>query len=233
MNEKNISFSTPMVQAIRDGRKVVTRRIVKFNDSACQHMDRVEFTNGEWHWFSNDSEDAIPTESIRCPYGSVGTILRVREAAWLWCEKVPDGNTPKGRPKFRYSPIQGERPVIYVANGDGIHKPTDRFRSCVPTQRFGYRLKIPRFLPSYAVCARLRITGIRVERLQEITEEQANREGAVPDYNPMKEPSSIKNTFAIHESTYRQGFENIWKSIHGTDSWATNPWVWVIQFEPA
>lgn len=67
-------------------------------------------------------------------------------------------------------------------------------------------------------CITLEITGVRVERLQDISEEDAKAEGAPRAVNDIGDG-------------YRAGFAFIWRAIKGADSWASNPWVWVIEFK--
>lgn len=73
-------------------------------------------------------------------------------------------------------------------------------------------------MPKHAARIWLEVTGVRVERLQQITEEDAKAEGA-----PMK------NSPAAHLTSYRRGFQELWESTGG--DWAMNPWVWVIDFK--
>ncbi|MPN12300.1 hypothetical protein SDC9_159616 [bioreactor metagenome] len=73
-------------------------------------------------------------------------------------------------------------------------------------------------MPKWAARIWLEVTGVRVERLQQITEEDAKAEGA-----PMK------NSPAAHLTGYRRGFQELWESTDG--DWAANPWVWVIDFK--
>jgi hypothetical protein len=93
----------------------------------------------------------------------------------------------------------------------------------------------PDYIPPYAIKRRpsifmkramsritLEVTGVRVERLQDISEADARSEGvAMPDGAPTP-PDGW---------SYRQEFEHLWESINGPDSWAANPWVWVIEFK--
>jgi hypothetical protein len=76
-------------------------------------------------------------------------------------------------------------------------------------------------MPRTACRIVLEITGVRVERLQDITEEDAKAEGAAP------------STHAItpQEAVYRVGFLNLWCSLYGEKSWQANPWCWVIEFK--
>lgn len=77
------------------------------------------------------------------------------------------------------------------------------------------------FMPRWASRITLEITGVRVERLNEISDFDAFQEG-VKD-----EPGTITGPYC---RSFVQGFKNIWESINGPGSWDENPWVWVIEF---
>lgn len=98
-------------------------------------------------------------------------------------------------------------------------------------------------LPRWLSRTTLEITGVRVERLQAISEADAISEGAErndsPGNNPEWEPDWGYRTRCIHypngcecfpHYTAKEWFEDVWKSINGEGSWAANPWVWVIEF---
>ncbi len=67
----------------------------------------------------------------------------------------------------------------------------------------------------------LEITGIRVERLQDISDTDCMAEGITDMSFPMRPGLSVP----------RHNYADLWESIHGPDSWDTNPWVWVIEFK--
>ena len=91
-------------------------------------------------------------------------------------------------------------------------------------------------MPREAARIFLRVTGVRVERLQEITESGAKAEGAVKSY-PYTDPETGETAFMLDEKgTYLSGFSQLWDStIKPKDlaayGWDANPWVWVIEFE--
>jgi hypothetical protein len=79
-------------------------------------------------------------------------------------------------------------------------------------------------MPRWASRLTLRITDVRVQRLQEISEADARAEGA---------PLELRLLDSVRlgaTASHTGGFERLWESIHGPDSWAANPWVWVIEF---
>jgi hypothetical protein len=75
-------------------------------------------------------------------------------------------------------------------------------------------------MPRWACRTVVELTDVRVERVQEISEDDAKAEGCKPHY-----PSGVDGRI------YRRPFECIWESINGKDSWELNPWVWVLEFK--
>lgn len=118
------------------------------------------------------------------------------------------------RESFYTTPCKSEV-LGYSADGDHPHGATYRH---LPS------IHMPRALSRIV----LEITGVRVERLQDISEEDARAEGV----ESMRVRSVYPSSAAAGVFRYREGFERVWKSIHGADSWVANPWVRVIEFKP-
>ncbi|WP_293000080.1 hypothetical protein [Nevskia sp.] len=192
-----ISFNGTNIVAIDEGRKTQTRRIAK------------EFAG-------RDDLDAIlrrfPDQN-GCPFGEPGDLLYVKEDAFMWCERRPNGTTPTGRPKWLYVPMR-DAPIHYAADGP---KPTTSIVSPDTGNAWGWRHKVARFMPRWASRTTLRLTAVRIERLQKITERDAVAEGCgSPVTRDCKVPKFIR----------------LWESLHGLSSWPENPHVWVLTFKP-
>lgn len=208
MKERPIIFSGPMIPPILADTKTQTRRIVKPRADRdfgprCRlqpHEIAGEINAGDWR---------------NSAYGAPGDRLRVKESAWMWCERRPNGLTKTGRPRWQYVPLRSA-PVHYAA--DWPWPPTVAVVSPDTGNTWGWRLKIARFLPAWASRITLEITDVRVERVQEIGEHDAIAEGV---------SGWVKDERC---ETARDGFRVLWKSLHGDGSWAANPWVWVIGF---
>lgn len=129
-----------------------------------------------------------------CPYGRPGDRLWVRET---------------------WKHIEGG--AIYDASGGTIDAfdPETIYRADRPN-RYGPWMS-PIHMPRWASRITLEITDVRVERLQDISEDDAYAEGV-----KHSEHGGI---------TARDGFQRLWESINGAGSWDTNPWVWVIEFK--
>lgn len=219
MKERPILFSAPMVRAILEGRKTQTRRIVKF-DVAPNSPHILDFyRNGQWRG-ALDATTRKGNALQLCPYGVPGDLLNVKESAWMWCERVPNGVTRTGRPKWHYVPMR-VAPVHYAAKRP--KKPGTDIVSPDTGNQWGWRLKIGRFLPAWASRITLRITDVRVERLQDISEADAMAEGV-----PFTDlPQGRSKPDPLH----RAQFADLWESINGPESWRANPWVWAVSFE--
>lgn len=234
-----ILFSGQMIRAILEGRKTVTRRIVKGgqlpreNPGEPDPMFRwsaVGQHDPRWGFMVTGATEAECAHELArlgvCPYGRPGDHLRVKEAAWMWCERQPNGLTPTGRQKWHYVPMR-EAPVIYAA--DHPDKPQTSIVSPDTGNQWGWRLKIGRFLPAWAVRIELEVTAITVERLNGITEEQAVAEGAIAE--PCDHARQSCSDIGCWGATARGAFGYLWETINDAGSWAANPWVWVIEFK--
>ena len=201
---KPILFSTPMVQAIIRGDKTMTRRVVKERgytiDGRPNWGDRTD--DGRF-WFGV-SNDSISTYIAIKPKYKAGDVLWVRET---WCELpvLPDGSSSGGRTHVYYKADGDDRPDGWRGN---------------------WQPSI--FMPKAAARIFLRVKGVSAERLHDITEDQALKEGlAYEVFGFVPFPLEI---------TARENFETLWKNLNGTRDggafkWENNPWVWVIEFE--
>lgn len=195
-------FSAPMVRALLTGKKTQTRRLVKgipvSHDCIGFVVDSSDSKQiGKVGFGVQKSEYHYdPLVSARCPYGAVGDRLWVREcyADILW------DITASGKEI---------RKIIYKA--DEQHDAT----IIHPTW------KTPLFMPRAASRIELEITGIRVERVQDITDADALAEGV--------EVCDVERGLCAEEE-----YSVLWTEIHGyhdQKGWNANPWVWVVEFK--
>ena len=221
MKERPILFSAPMVRAILDGRKSQTRRIVKkqisdihkFQGWIIGSTDKKRDGCASW----GIGEGALSYDLVvaRCPYGQPGDRLWVRES--YMPDPADDGTWAytqymgcKGSP-LSDIPMKFRRPenCIYRATWDG-------------SELVGWKPSI--HMPRWASRILLEVTNVRVERLQDISEEDAIAEGVDG------ENEAAKIGAEWYEKPKR-AYRRLWKSINGTGSWDFNPWVWVIDFK--
>lgn len=206
MKERPILFSEPMVRAILAGTKQQTRRVIK-----PQPDGFVPCTNRPF-WLA--AKHDRPT--ITCPYGQPGDRLWVRET---W-RAFFDDEVPPERPRGpRHTLGQPSRPdrksfVFYKADGPGPVHP-DGFPACWHSAIY---------MPRKYSRITLEITGVRVERLQDISNEDARAEGVLPAY--------ADQCVALgHQYEARPLYRELWQHINGPGSWDANPWVWVLEFK--
>lgn len=192
MKERPILFSGGMVRAILDGSKTQTRRVVKH--SGDMEFDPQDPRYGPYlhPYVAGDAmgEDA----KVPCPYGTPGDRLWVRET---WA-------------------VQHE----YDAAAPSEIGASARWHYAATEDLGGLRKRPSIFLPRRGSRILLEITDVRVQRLQEISEEDARLEGAIGALN-----DSIGDNWCA-----REAFAALWESIHGSGSWDTNPWAWAITF---
>lgn len=225
--ERPILFSGPMVQAILDGRKTQTRRIVK---------PQPVLVNGgrTWDWpkpspykphrergisaasWANGLKDPAGLLNHLCPFGAPGERLWVRERfSGPWCFEAASGRAAIPPAKWART-----SDIWYWADGNPPSGDWTKPRPSIHMPRHASRLT-------------LEIVSVRVERLQEISEEDARAEGIIDggctncgESEPCGCPDPSPDA--------RDAFVRLWDSLNGKRdgcSWADNPWVWVIEFK--
>lgn len=206
--ERPIIFSTPMVRAILAGTKTQTRRVVKLQPPAGAEHHSIANVGHPWHDIYGHKGCAV--HRVRCPYGQPGDRLWVRETFMdmlgTGVEHRPD---PRG-PLRRYAYASDHQPGSY---GDEARK------------SYGLRWKPSIHMPRAASRITLEITGVRVERLQDISESDAQAEGCSLE---CMTPTGDDSGSAIYGPG---GYLALWESINGVESWAANPWIWVVEFK--
>jgi hypothetical protein len=212
MKERPILFSAPMVRAIIDGRKTQTRRVVK------PQPDEYAAMQGDQCMLVHDSSpDMHNSELIACPYGQPGDQLWVRET---FCPIYPQDPNYNGG-----NPIEYDYAATYK-HGDRLGDSIGIKKKWTPSI----------YMPRAASRIELEITGVRVERLQDISEEDAIAEGVFKKVKDGYGLGDIVETIDGGEAIYlsrgqaRFEYRHLWESINGPGSWDANPWVWVIEF---
>ncbi|ESA38518.1 hypothetical protein N836_31760 [Leptolyngbya sp. Heron Island J] len=223
--ERPILFSGPMVRAILEGRKTVTRRVP--STEVCVNHDEhhpyaIRDKKALWHTYKTLDEFV----ERRSPHGSPGNVLWVRET-WRPCwwdedfvdvrlEYKADGEKRDVSPSYEvWNPTSLENLHIAVSNqswvGDDWKPENVKWRPSI-------------FMPRAACRLKLRITDVRMERLHEITAAQCIAEGI--------EIERSINT-ACGEAEAFNKFIELWDGINSARgySFESNPYVWVVEFE--
>ena len=208
-----------MVKAILEDRKLQTRRMLKVQpqNSHYPFVDKiVRDWNHNFYGYSNDSDIDIFSAG-KCPFGIVDDILWIRET-WL---ESPSKNT-----------------ILYKADFPMMFHGTEWDpNEKVFLKESDYKWKPSIHMPKDIARIFLKVTNVRVERLQDISEEDAIAEGVLKD---VKIPVADFKTEIIYRDytgntagclDARSSFMTLWKSVYGKESWNSNPWIWVIEFE--
>ena len=218
MKTKAIIMQPWGVRAILDGRKTQTRRVIKPGpEPVTTHPDCSP--DGKWIgydvysivWRTPNSDGGLYTDRDchspwKSPYGATGDLLWVRET---WCDIRGGGFGSQ---------------VAYLTDSldhNGVED-SDSKRARLD---YGYKWRPSIFMPRWASRLTLRITNVRVERVQDIFETDAHAEGIAIEqlpYNP-QDPHPCQTWF-----------KGVWEDINAKRgySWESNPWVWVVEFEP-
>lgn len=207
--EHPILFKGPMVRAILAGAKTQTRRIVKWRDLAAglnlgfTGLQAYSYVPG-LYTLESRSRDGWESRSgpTRCPYGQPGERLWVRET-WARNQVMPLEHRAPGK-------------FIYGAdlNESGFRRYAATWKPSIHMPRAACRLV-------------LEVAGVRVERLNAISEADALAEGIVrqPD-----DGYGLADSTHYHATDPRVSFLGLWEATNGDGSVAANPWVWVIDF---
>ena len=191
---KPILFSTEMVQAILSGRKIMTRRVIKQNSTAMKWINAGFRTE----YILSQGNEAILKYNV-------GDILWVRETT---CYVMLDD---------AHDLLEGAKDRIQFVYKASVHSDWMKYAK----EKYGYKWKPSIFMPREAARIFLRVTDIRIEKLQDISEEDAIAEGC-----PYGKSDGIFD-YAVGD----KHFPTLWANINGEQSWEDNPYVWVISFE--
>lgn len=222
MAERPILFSAPMVRAILAGRKTATRRGVKPEppstpgsrpEPACD----AENCGTSWHWRRADGGCEW---HIDCRYGVPGDRLWVRETF----ATIAHGPGLGVRIRYDATPEREDHRVI-----DPAPDREDRWRPLDWKRRPGIHM------PRWASRITLEVTGVRVERLHEITEADARAEGVEREEydwgHGWAGALTGDGVSRVPMDCARSAFMDLWGEINGRASWDANPFVWVVSFK--
>ena len=201
MKERPIIFSSEMVKAILEDRKTQTRRVLKRQSTT----NEIPYLRPDELYIHTSNRGVGMGLPFKCPY-KVGDRLWVREKYQLssgdFAPTIEEELTKKPHP-------------LYYASDNPRYRDKDKWKS-------------PIFMPRKYSRITLEITDVRVEGVQDISEEDAFAEGCdCRDTGPLQFSGPI-----IVYKTNKAKFKNLWNSIHKKEHrWEDNPWVWVISFK--
>ncbi len=206
MKERPILFSGAMIRAILAGQKTQTRRAAK----PVKHPDLGNLYDPGALVMEREPQHVIDRA---CPYGQPGDRLWVRET---WAAHCDEDNLP---------PRDCSRDVRFYAvehgRQHGLNPRIGKWRPSIHMPRWHSRIL-------------LEIVSVRVERLQSISEADAEAEGIdfLRHIQDNDETLTDRDVYqCLRDLTARDLYELLWDSINGEGSWAANPWVWAVEFK--
>lgn len=239
IKERPILFSAPMVRAILEGRKTVTRRAINPQPKL---TDGSGFSwKGYLYGAGSDSVETARNFARPCsPYGQPGDRIWVRESFWHagdWVATYPEDDTGSW---------SGTRRVHYRADGEPPNEPNHHYPSGLKNGSFSaaapaklWRARPSIHMPRWASRILLEITAVRVERLQDGEGETAHDSRYIAEginrihhgdgqhyYHAFKNEPGLGNWVDPFDA-----WRELWVEVNGADSWNANPWVWVVEFQ--
>ena len=235
MKERGILMSAPMVLATLDGRKTQTRRI-----AMPRHDDRTPCAH--WSGAMAEGRAAIMSrhcehgsEGRGCPYGAPGDQLWVRETWRPWWDPEEWACVQYQADAGVMKPDTWDEQQGFWCESVGDENAERDAKGMTPRWRPSIHM------PRWASRLTLEVVGVRVERVQEITEADATAEGIEMVWLQVgKYSNPVRHYRAVPDrqgglATAVEAFSLLWDSINAKRGygWAENPWVWVIEFKRA
>jgi len=226
MKVRPILFNAAMVRALLDGSKTQTRRVSGLEVINAE-PDRYEFhgvTSGPGmpHFVFHDHKSGAQV-LVKCRHGQPGDRLWVRETWMPGYDHDPDAidEIPKVSVIYRADKAEIQHPApSYAFAEQWLRLYSEDGESPPPW-------KPSIFMPHWASRILLEIVSVRVERLQDISDDDAIAEGVHRDHRMWFATDAGGPAYKSPSSAYR----NLWESINGPGSWDANPWVWVVEFK--
>lgn len=211
MEEHPVFFTGPMINAILAGRKTQTRRVMKPQPNAVHGGEPYWHIGGYRAWEYRETEDILRKggNPLPCPYGKPGDRLWVREATYA--KPLPNILTGEATDSIGAAYAADDEPVL---DPKGFELAWWYSKAVCPSIH----------MPRWASRILLKVTSVRVERLQDISHDDAVAEGI----EPKEFGFSVPGDSIVHGA--REAYCALWDQINGTGSWAANPWVWCVSF---
>lgn len=224
MKERPILMSAPMVRACLDGSKTQTRRAIRPQPFAGQTDDEARAffvecgamqTDESLTWLLNGAWAAGFIEGVKCPYGTIGERLWVRET---WREDSPDD--PEG--------------ALYRATDTRTMPPGFKWKPSIFMPRWACRLELEIADISIEKLTDISEADAKAEGVEPNwtgpLDQGRNQLGGIgwPGDQWIRYGVSMEAEPAY---SARESYESLWDHINGRGAWAANPWVWVVEFK--
>ena len=238
MKERPILFSAPMVRALLAGTKTQTRRAVSRGNSV---LDWDGNSLAKWGGLDLSIATAFSAQTKGAAVGSPAGVVSLHALA----SGLP-GYRPGEHTSHRIYPRWRPGDRLWVKETFGLHAHldfTDWHRGSIRgeieddiRERFAVAYRADHydkdhaawrpsiFMPRWASRITLEITDVRVQRLRDITDEDAKAEGIT------EAEAAYERDVYPHDS-YRRAYSALWDRINGPGAWASNPWVWALTFK--
>ncbi|MCF2841950.1 morphogenetic protein [Klebsiella pneumoniae] len=227
MKERGMIFNAEMVRALLDGRKTQTRRVIANvgHDNCLPLQKRTKTKDGIYTHVMDAHIYGL------CPFGKIGDRIWVRET---WSDVNLDGAPAVAyRADDEVYDLMEDKSLLDEDGAFNYQDPRVRkyqfaawHSDLISGIEGNWRPSI--HMPRWASRITLEITGVRVERLNSISQEDAQAEGLeLTGWRPTySDPDSGGEVMTPYDN-----FAELWSSIYGDESWQANPWVWVIEFK--
>ena len=212
MAERPIIFSAPMVRALLDGRKTQTRRVLK------------PWPGMQSKWLTSETLHRAPTCYLATVDGHLGAQMQHPRAGTIHNGLAIEAMSPLGWVRLPYAP--GDR--LWVREAHAFDGPLVRYNATDDVHEL--RRKRPSIhMPRWASRLTLTVTDVRVQRLQEISAEDAWSEGieAMAEAFICESPDCACGDACKIPA---RNFSSLWNSLHGPAAWDANPWVVALTF---
>lgn len=227
--ERPILFSAPIVRALLTGTKTQTRRVVALPRSR-ESFVLEDHGDGWWPYQSDDGESSLCSDGMEhpyaSPYGLPGDRLRVRETFFAWGHWESRFSAKKDRDEWHFVDETLDSGHAYRYCADGLWPMAGRPRLAGAKPAWWKRPAI--YMPRVAGRILLEVTGVRVERLQDISGADAIAEGIERREDACGDWMHYGDTGLSVDAV--GSYRSLWERINSEASWRANPWVWVVEF---
>jgi hypothetical protein len=236
VKERPIIMRGPEVRAILDGTKTQARLPIGLDT-----LQRSETPGYDWTWRGQAPIRSIAQQRLHpggcwqdvtssgmlalCPYGSIGERLWVRES---FAYSVKD--TEAFHEPGEYS--EDTHDVVYRATNEGSGE-WDLYDADGQRTRIAAPWRSPTKMPRWASRILLELAEVSVQRLQDVSEEDANAEIGDEYHGDLNDDEIVRLAKAAGcmATDCRAWFAAAWEMFHGRGSWDVNPWVWAMTFK--
>lgn len=219
-------FSPPMVEAIENDRKTMTRRII--DDKVVRTCEQDATLAGT----------TIQEQLVKKAKYQRGDVMWVKETFYAYGKWEMTTDSVTGKKKWSFNDLTGLRRMSYYYE----HNIKDSGVKVVKKRKIGeigYYKRPSIFMPRTAARRFLEVTNVRAERLQEISHEDAIAEGIIPLGMSIMQVVTMGQQYLDYSKRRKllndglsptESFKSLWESLNGPESWKFNPWVWVYEF---